>query len=86
MQPKFFWNNIYTSEGSINRSIIDPDTNYIHDWLSDDELILRMNKSYDDSITPHSSDKFLDVTSVRNQGPIQGSYLVSSNPVPLSVI
>lgn len=67
LQPKFFWNNIYTSEGSINRSIIDPDTKYIHDWLSDDELILRMNKIYDDSITPHSSDKFLDVTSVRNQ-------------------
>lgn len=67
LQPKFFWNYIYTTVGGFNKSIIDPDTRYIHDWLSDAELILRMNGIYDDSIAPHSSDEFLDVTSVRNQ-------------------
>ncbi|KAG7192840.1 uncharacterized protein KQ657_001297 [Scheffersomyces spartinae] len=38
LDPRFFWNHIYTSS-----DIIDPNSNMIYDWLGDDQLIAKMN-------------------------------------------
>lgn len=43
----FFWEHIFADNGKRNDDIIDNDTGYIYDWISENELVLRMNRTYE---------------------------------------
>lgn len=42
----FFWNHVYHSKGELNNKVIDEETGYFHDWMSDEELIKEINAIY----------------------------------------
>lgn len=70
LTPNFCWDYIFRQNGSPNTDIIDIDTSYIYDWMSDEELILRMNRIYDtyerNKVLSSNLDTLLDVTRVKN--------------------
>lgn len=68
--PRFFWQSIVQKYGQPNEKIIDIETGYIYDWLSESELILRINSEYDQYIQDRAvltnTKLNLDVTNVKN--------------------
>lgn len=71
LDSQFFWNQIISNNGQQNEDIIDKDTEYIYDWISDNELILRINRIYENYIKNRallSNEEInLDLSYVKNE-------------------
>lgn len=50
LNSRFFWEHIFAEGGKQNDDIIDNGTGYIYDWISENELILRVNRIYEEYV------------------------------------
>ncbi|CUM45571.1 uncharacterized protein AC631_03729 [Debaryomyces fabryi] len=70
LDSRFFWDNVVSNNGKQNEDVIDKDTGYIYDWISENELILKINRIYEKYVKDRTllSDEEidLDVSYVKN--------------------
>ncbi|CUM65140.1 uncharacterized protein PRCAT00002767001 [Priceomyces carsonii] len=64
--PNFFWNHIYNRGNKTNPSFINNHTGLIHDWITDGELITRINAEYNDAKFLLATSSDLDISYIRN--------------------